>query len=282
MKRIPALTLALSMGLLLITSEARAAGPAFKPGDRVECDTVGNKAGYRKATVVPFPPGDVYNGYTADSGYFVRVEIDGWGPGSTIPCKIENLRAAPAPVPAPAPRSETTTERPARPGGLELPPATKPAPSTPAPAKTEVAADGTVGADRPILDCPIAQPPARNGASPELELLKKVFRCQYGEKPAAPGYDGAATVDVLSMQIGRSRKWRFNGATGGGDLGGGDADTVVWPIGIEFTNKEHYRTSTTVWEGSIRVFNFFVNSFGEWQYGSAESVKRAETRIIQK
>ena len=45
MKRIPAFTLALSMGLLLITSQALAAGPACKPGDRVECDTVGNKAG---------------------------------------------------------------------------------------------------------------------------------------------------------------------------------------------------------------------------------------------
>jgi hypothetical protein len=277
MKRIVAFTLALSMCLLLITSEAQAAGPAFKPGDRVECDTVGNKNGYRKATVVPFQPGDTYNGYTADSGYFVRVEIDGWGRDSTIPCKVENLRAAPA-----APAAAPAGERPARPGGLELPAATKPQPAKPAPAKTEVAADGTVGADRPILDCPIKQPEARNGASPDLELLKKVFRCQYGEKPAPPGYDGAATVDVLSMQVGRSRKWRFNGATGGGDLGGGDADTVVWPIRIAFTNKEHYRFSTTVWEGSIRIFNFFVNSFGEWQYGAAESVKRAETRIIQK
>lgn len=281
MKRIPAFTLALSMGLLLITSEVQAAGPAFKPGDRVECDTTGNGSGFRKAKVVPFQPGDVYNGYDASSGYFVRVEIDGWGPGSTIPCKVENLRAAPAApptaAPAPAPRGEPATGRPAPRGGLDLPPATKPGPAT-----TEVAADGTVGADRPILDCPIKQPQARNGASPDLELLKKVFRCQYGEKPAAPGYDGAATVDVLSMQVGRSRKWRFNAGTGGGDLGGGDADTVVWPIKIEFTNKEHYRTSTTVWEGSIRIFNFFVNSFGEWQYGSAESVKRAETRIIQK
>ena len=282
MKRITAFTRALAMGVLLMTSAAGATGPAFKPGDRVECDTTGNGSGFRKAKVVPFQPGDSYNGYTADSGYFRRVEIDGWGADRTIPCKVENLRAAPAVAPAPAPRRGQAPGRTARPGGIELPPATKPAPTTPAPAKTEVATDGTVGADRPILDCPIKQPQERNGASPDLELLKKVFRCQYGEKPAAPGYDGAATVDVLSMQIGRSRKWRFNGATGGGDLGGGDADTVVWPIRIEFTNKEHYRTSTTVWEGSIRIFNFFVNSFGEWQYGSAESVKRAETRIIQK
>lgn len=282
MKRIPAFTLALAMGLLMNTSDAPAAGPAYKPGDRVECDTVGNKAGYRKATVVPFQPGDVYNGYPAGSGYWVRVEIDGWGADRTIACKVEDLRAAPAAAPAPAPRGGPRTERPAPRGGLDLPAPTKPAPTQPAPEKTEIAADGTVGADRPILDCPIKQPQARNGASPDLELLKKVFRCQYGEKPAAPGYDGAATVDVLSMQVGRSRKWRFNAGTGGGDLGGGDADTVVWPIKIEFTNKEHYRTSTTVWEGSIRIFNFFVNSFGEWQYGSAESVKRAETRIIQK
>ena len=270
--------LAVALALAIGATAAEAANPKFKPGNRVECDTTGSKgAGYRKATVVPFQPGDVYNGYDAASGYFVRVEIDGWGPERTIPCKVENLRVVnPTPAPA-APRGADGREPPARPTALELPPLTKPSPQ-----KTTVAADGTVPADRPILDCPVKQPQARNGATPDLELLKKVFRCQYGEKPAAPGFDGAATVDVESIQVGKSRKWKFNGATGGGDLGGGDADTIVWPIRIGFTNKEHYRTSTTVWEGSIRIFHFFVNSFGEWQYGSAESVKRAETRVIQK
>jgi hypothetical protein len=276
MKRNTLVALGLSMGLLMLVAEGRAAPPAFKPGDRVECDTTGDKTGYRKATVVPFRQGEVYNGHDAASGYFVRVEIDGWGPSSTIVCKVENLRAE-KPAPGAAPRASSPAPRPAPPAGLDLPPATKPALPKPG-----VAADGTVGADRPILDCPIKQPRTKNGAAPELELLKKVFRCQYGEKPAAPGFDGAVTVDVESMQAGKSRLWRFNGATGGGDLGGGDADTVVWPIRIAFSNKEHYRTSTTVWEGSIRIFNFFVNSFGEWQYGSAETVKRAETRIIQK
>jgi hypothetical protein len=276
MNRNTLVSLGLSTGLLMVAGEGRAAPPAYKPGDRVECDTTGNKTGYRKATVVAFQPGEVYNGYDAASGYFVRVEIDGWGPSSTIVCKVENVRAG-KPIPPAGSRGPSPNARPVPSSGLELPSSTKPAP-----VKPDGAADGTVGADRPILDCPVKQAQARNGSAPDLEILKKVFRCQYGEKPAAPGFDGAVTVDVESMQVGKSRLWRFNGATGGGDLGGGDASTVVWPIRIAFTNKEHYRTSTTVWEGSIRIFHFFVNSFGEWQYGSAENVKRAETRIIQK
>lgn len=255
--RWPATSLALIVGLLV----APIAVAAYRPGDRVECDTTGSKGvGYRKGVVIAFVAGDTYNGYSADSGYFSRVRLDGWS-AEGIFCKTEDLRAENDAAPAP---SASTAQS---------------AASTAAAATPNAAVD-TFPADRPLLQCPFVQPTARNGDAPDVELLARVFRCQYGEKPAAPGLDGAVTVDVASMQVGRSRKWIYAGGSGGGDLGGGDADTVVWPIKTTFTEKVHYRYSTAVSADAIRIFHFFVNGFGEWQYGSAESVKRPEISTL--
>jgi hypothetical protein len=239
------------------------AGP-FKVGDRVECDTIGNKNGYRKATVIPYVEGDAANGHDQYSGYFYRIQIDGWNAEGML-CWTEDLRAlvprvpaAAAPRAAPAPQAGLAATANGNTGG-------RPLASTPA--------VGTVPADRPILQCPIVQPPARNGDAPNLELIKKVFRCQYGEKPARPGLDGAVTIDVDAIQVGQSRKWVFAGGTGGQDGDGGTADTIVFPIKITFTHKTHYRSGTTISSGTIRIYRFYVNGFGEWQYGSAENVR---------
>lgn len=258
--------------LLGLSLAVPAATIAAVPGDRIECDTTGTKSvGYRAGVVIPFLPGDTFNGYGAESGYFVRVRLDGWS-AEGIFCKTEDLRAgSSAPAPASAPVPAPTAIAPAQ-------SATTPTASTRAAAAT----DGTVPADRPLLSCPIEQASARNGDAPDTQLLERVFRCEYGEKPAAPGLDGAVTIDVASMQIGRQRAWIYAGGSGGGDLGGGNADTVVWPVKTKYTEKVHYRYSTTVSADAIKVVNFFVNDFGEWRSGSAESIKMPETQMIQK
>lgn len=254
---------------LCLTAPAPAlalAGP-FKVGDRVECDTIGNKRnGYRKATVIAYQPGDAANGRDQNSGYFYRVHIDGWNTEGML-CWTEDLR--PLAATPPAATAGPANRRPA-PTTTSLTTAPLPVPAALGPA---VDALGTVVADRPILSCPVAQPPARNGDVPNLELLKKVFRCQYGEKPARAGLDGAVTIDVEAIQAGRSRKWAFAGGTSGSDGDGGTADTNVHPIKITFTRTTHYRSGITRTAGAIRIYRFYVNAFGEWQYGSAENIR---------
>ena len=241
-------------------------GP-FKVGDRVECDTIGNKKnGYRKATVIAYQPGDAANGRDQNSGYFYRVHIDGWNAEGML-CWTEDLRPlAATPPAAPAPPANR------RPAPTTTAPTTAPLPAPAGPGPM-VDAMGTVGADRPILSCPTSQPTARNGDAPNLELLKRVFRCQYGEKPARAGLDGAVTIDVEAIQAGRSRKWAFAGGTSGSDGDGGTADTIVHPIKITFTKTTHYRSGITRSAGTIRIYRFYVNAFGEWQYGSAENIR---------
>lgn len=43
-----------------------------------------------------------------------------------------------------------------------------------------------------------------------------------------------------------------------------------------FTEKHWYRTRTETYANTIRIFNFFVNAFGEWQCGSAETIRRPD------
>ena len=263
--RLPGTATGIALWLSLVVP---AVAPAIEPGARIECDTTGSKSGgYRKGVVIPFLAGDTFNGYSADSGYFARVRLDGWS-AEGIFCKTDDLRAGAVSAQVIAPTKPTPSIAAAR---------------TPAaPLDRQAAADDTVSADRPILDCPIKQAPARNGDAPDPELLERVFRCEYGEKPAPAGFDGAVTVDVASMQVGRSRKWIYAGGSGGGDLGGGNADTVVWPVRTTFTQTVHYRYSTAISADAVRIFNYFVDDFGEWRHGSAESIKMPETRTVQK
>ena len=44
--------------------------------------------------------------------------------------------------------------------------------------------------------------------------------------------------------------------------------------------KTFYRSETAVSENWIYIFNFFVDSFGEWQYGSGEKVKMPDHKNI--
>lgn len=135
--------------------------------------------------------------------------------------------------------------------------------------------DNTLSADRPILQCPVEQPDVENGARPDPELLKKLIRCKKGEKPASKGYDGAVTIDVSALKVGSPRPWSYKQ-----DLGNGQEGTKVYPVKVTYTEKTHYRGRTEASENWIRIINFYVNSFGEWQSGSEESIKAGEYKSI--
>ncbi len=134
-----------------------------------------------------------------------------------------------------------------------------------------------VAAQDNILKCPIAQEAARNGDKPNVELLKTLVRCRKGEKPAEPGYDGAVTVEISALMVGTPRKWDYRR-----DSGSGDVDTRVYPVKVTYTEKTHYKTRAVVAEDWIRIMNFYVNAFGEWQSGSEEPVKSPTSKSVPK
>jgi hypothetical protein len=133
------------------------------------------------------------------------------------------------------------------------------------------------GAQDEILKCPIAQRPASNGDKPDSELLKSLVRCQKGEKPAEPGFDGAVTIEVTALAVGSPRDWDNRRDSGSGELG-----TKVYPVKVTYTEKTHYKTRTVVAEDWIRLMNFYVDSFGEWRSGSEEPIKSPTNKSIPK
>ncbi len=218
----------------------------FKPGDRVECDKA-QIGEYEKGTVMPFRKTD----FTDGERY--RVRIDGMeGTASDgILCKADRMRLI---------------------GGGK----SAKAPTVKAPAgKVTEDENGTLSADRPILDCPVAQKSVKNGAAPNPEVIKMAFRCQEGEKPAGDGSDGAVTIDVSALQVGTPRPWDRLRDMGGGTPG----KTTVYPIKITYTEKTFYRAKTMVID-RVYILNYFVNSMGEWQYGSGEEIKSSGYKNI--
>ena len=216
----------------------------YKPGDRVECDKAGINS-WEKGTVMPHQKNDFKDGKT------FRVRLDSFARAGMYldghDCRVENMRLLAGEKPY---ENESTTV----PVG-----------------KATVDAENTLSADRPILECPTKQTPVKNGARPNAELFKKIIRCRKGEKPAAKGYDGAVTVDVTVLQPGATRPWIY-----GRDIGG-KPGTIIHPVKTTFHYKTFYRSSTEVSQNWIRIINFYVNAFGEWETGSEESVKMGET-----
>lgn len=228
-------------------------GAKFQPGDRVECDTT-NIGNWYKGTVLPFKENDNPDLEKDKSGkyfYIHRVRLD--NEASTRPaggmCFTDRTRllAGDAARPLPVDRSvgEVTVDR-----------------------------DNTLSADRPVLDCPVEQTPVRNGARPNVELLKKITRCDKGETPASKGYDGAVTVDVTAVQIAAPRQWIYDR-----DISG-KPGTVIYPVRVTYTVKTFYRNRTLVEENWVRTINFYVNDFGEWQSGSEEPIRSPKSKEI--
>jgi len=236
---------------LLGNSNAQAQAK-YKPGDRVECNTIGSSEPkyekyYEKGTVLEFRANDQPDG----SWYRVKADSN----KVEYYCKIEHIR--------PIASTNTNSQSKVETTGPADTPATR--------QENETSAQGD------FVECPVKQKQVRNGARPDAELFKKIIRCAKGEKAVDKGDEGAVTVEISEIKIGASRPWSYSQ-----DLGNAKPGTVVYPVKATYTVKTFYRTATEVEEGWIRIFNFYVNAFGEWQIGSQENVKSPKVNRIQK
>lgn len=125
------------------------------------------------------------------------------------------------------------------------------------------------------LTCPVAQNAVAADSEPDVALFKLIVRCKKGEKSVAAGDEGAVTVEVSALQIGAARPWTYRQ-----DSGSGQEGTLVYPVKATYTVRTHYRAATEVEADWVRILNFYVDSFGEWQIGSEEPVKSATTQRI--
>lgn len=234
-------------GQLTVLAQAK-----YKPGDRVECNTIGSTAPqhekyYEKGTVLAFRDNDQPDG----SWYRVKADSN----KVEYYCRVEHIRPSA--------------------GGTQTKTGNNPANIVSSNAKpTDGETETSTGVD--FVECPVKQKQVRNGSRPDTELFKKIIRCAKGEKAVEEGDEGAVKVEISAVQIGASRPWRYSQ-----DLGNGQAGTVVYPVKATYTVKTFYRTATEVEEGWIRILNFYVNAFGEWQIGSEENVKSPKVRRIQ-
>jgi hypothetical protein len=249
--RLAAITFTVMVGAVCAILPATAAmaqklAPEYKVGDRVEIDVItqGNPANavWKKATVSEVNvDGQIY--------FF---EVD--APAGKIPQVIG--------IPIRSPQQYIRPLQGADPGPKTLD------------QKKHEAADGTVLADREILDCDFKQPPARNGSAPSPELTKKLIRCLW-EKPAQPELDGAITIDISAFQMGAPRKW-----VPLQDLGSGKLETIIYPIRATWTMKTFYRTRTVV-QTNESVFNCYVDAFNKWECGLGQRIKDGDIKEIR-
>ncbi len=225
----------------------------YNPGDRVECNTVGSSEPkyekyYEKGTVLPFRTNDQPDG----SWYRVKADSN----KVEYYCKVEHIRPIAGAAASPSKESKPV--------------------GTP-PTSQSATQENEIPSEEGFVKCPIEQKPVKNGARPDSELLKKLVRCAKGEKSVEKGDEGAVKVDIASLLIGTSRPWSPSR-----DSGNGKAGTIVYPVKVTYTVTTYYRTATEVEEGWIRILNFYVNAFGEWQIGSEENVKSPKVQRIQK
>lgn len=125
------------------------------------------------------------------------------------------------------------------------------------------------------LTCPVVQTAVAADARPDVELFKLLLRCKKGEKGVPAGSEGAVTVSVSALQVGAPRPWSYRQ-----DAGSGQEGTLVYPVKATYTVATHYRAATEVEEGWMRILNFYVDGFGEWQIGSEEPVKSPSVQRV--
>jgi len=224
----------------------------YKTGDRVECDSTESGKWWTKGTIMPFKTGDFGGGQEPDGSWY-RFKAD--YNGVEYFCKPSFIR----PIAGTKTNKQTKVEE------------TEENDQQTPKEENETVADGD------FVECPIEQKKVKNGARPDAELLKKLIRCAKGEKAVEEGDEGAVKVEISALQIGASRPWSYSQ-----DLGNAKPGTVVYPVKATYTVKTFYRTATEVEEGWVRILNFYVNAFGEWQIGSEESIKAGKAKRIQK
>lgn len=242
-----------AISVMLGTSSLVSAQTAkYKAGDRVECDTTETGKWWTKGTITPFQKGDFGGGQEPDGSWY-RFKAD--YNGVEYPCKPSFIR------PIVGAKDNNKAKNDNKPQTEE---------------KTAKEEKATMP-EGDFVKCPVEQKQVKNGAKPTAELAKKIIRCKKGEKAVDEGDEGAVTVEISALQIGAARPWSYSQ-----DSGNGKAGTLVYPIKATYTVKTHYRRATEVEEGWIRVFNFYVNAFGEWEIGSEENVKSPKVQRINK
>lgn len=130
--------------------------------------------------------------------------------------------------------------------------------------KLRVDKNGTVLANRELLDCQNMARGGRNGGAPPTEVLKKLIRCLY-ENPSQPGMDGATTMDVTGFSVGSPRRWEIYR-----DIGQGNANTLVYPIRVAWDQKTFYRNNNEQRMGVEGMYSCFVDKLNLWQCGHAD------------
>lgn len=79
-------------------------------------------------------------------------------------------------------------------------------------------------------------------------------------RPAEAGKDGAMTVEISKVQIGRPRPWNIL------DGGDGRPENSVWPVRVQWRSRTHYHSRTAVVEYNS-VFSVHRNGLNEWVVG---------------
>lgn len=252
-------------GLALLTPCARAQDLKYKVGDRVEFDTLETsnpeKAIWKKATIIEIKTAQM-SASVSQTSYVVQLDpLPRQLPKTyTIP-----VRLAEGPPWSPAPWQTIGWLRPGE--------GTAPQIETD---KLLVDDNGTVLADRELLDCKdLKQGTARNGPPPPAELAKKLIRCLY-EKPSEPGMDGATKFDISEFSAGAPHRW-----IRGEDLGAGATiNTMVYPFRVKWTQKSFYHTFNQVYTNSEAIFTCYVD-VDNWYCGLAQTIKNGEKKLIQ-
>lgn len=210
----------------------------FKAGDRVEVDSIQAsspaRAIWKKGVVTQVDAGAV--------AYFVQLD----------------------PVPGQLPKMVTIPIRPYAANWIHATAGAAPAMHADA---LHLDANGSVLADRALLDCTRSGPAARNGSSPPVAHIRELIRCLY-EHPSMAGADGATTMDIQEFAPGSPHRWNKKVDSGAG----GTPETMVYPFRVRWNQKTFYRSYSQVQTGSERVFNCYVN-VDRWLCGSAQFVK---------
>jgi hypothetical protein len=298
MKRNYLLLIVALLGIMLIAASVSAQNAKYKVGDQVEADTVGNGAWY-PAKIVEVKDGQYkirleMNGMTYDVAEDKvraalkpkykegdRVEINMvpgpgdksqavWKKGTIITVNLAGLsywiQLDPIPGSGSAPRELGIPM--SRELSGDIRPFAGAAPQI-ITEKIRVDENGTVLADREIMDCENLKHNGRNGTPLPVELAKKLIRCLY-EKPAKPGEDGATTMDITEFTVGAPHRWRVYI-----DIGQGEPNTLVYPVQVQWNMKTFYHTRNLQTTGQEAPFTCFADATNIWQCGGSSGSKKA-------
>ncbi len=215
----------------------------YKPGDRVEVETV--HAGFNSPYAI-VNKGTIMEADAKFMRYVIQLDpLPGKLPvRHTMPLADENCCLRPLGGAAPAIKSEIL----------------------------RVDGNGTVLADRPLLDCNNLKHGGHNGQPLPVELAKQLIRCLY-EKPSPIGQDGATKMDIVDFRQASARKWILYQ-----DQGQGTLDTLVYPVLVTYNVKTFYRGRNAVITGKQMTFTCFADKFNLWQCGFATGPNHEGTK----